>query len=254
MPCLTGQLLTVPSTDQLNLYLKCLQRQKWYFPSLVLLDPHPSNSSAIHKVRKTNGQITQPTPAAPEQNRCQTSPCFLSFFGDLLHSLVRSKRFYFCVKITLRTGNFIRKNTYLHPGNSPLTFWNSLWKSDHLPCRIVRPKGERCHGEKCASAAATWCVWAKKKKKFPKPRNYSRTRWCDDAFNAWDCAQFRKGKESSVVPPPPRSSTGAMTQHRWPRCSYSRSASSAWWLRCGCAAAADWREQRRRRIDTEKWE
>lgn len=55
------------------------------------------------------------------------------------------------------------KNTYLHPGNSPLTFWNSLLKTDHLPFRIVSAKGERSHGEKCASAAATWCVWAKTK-------------------------------------------------------------------------------------------
>lgn len=117
----------------------------------------------------------------------------------------------------------------MHPGNSPLTFWNSLLKTDHLPCRIVSAEGERSPGEKCASAAATWCVWAKTQTTPGRAEVVVRSML--EAVRG-----LGRARRALRCPHPPPSTS---TMHRWPRCRYGRS-SSAWWLRCGCAAA-DWR-------------
>lgn len=138
--------------------------------------------SVIHKVEETHGRI--------RLTRIIYVHVFAieSFFFSLIFFLIKYSDIHLYYYWTA-----LVKNTYLHPGNSPLTFWNSLLKTDHLPFRTVSAKGERSHGEKCASAAATWCVCAKTQ---TIPVRV-------DLMVSSGCKRFRKGKKSSVLPPLP---------------------------------------------------
>lgn len=131
-----------------------------------------TNSKSLHILFKTNlkthGTFSRPI-QSPHPSWSATTLSFIKLdrqmvkwylsaeADELIHRHVFSEWFVFWALLVLV------KHTYLNPGNSPLTFWNSLLKTDHLPCRIVSAKGERSHGEECASAAATWCVWQKPK-------------------------------------------------------------------------------------------